>query len=360
VPPAIAGGGRPLATSARVAVESSFGHDFSDVRVHDGAESDALTRAYGARAFTTGNDIFFREGAYAPDDAAGQQLIAHEATHVVQHAHAGAGGARPRLVSRASDPVEVEAETAAQAVTSGSTPSVSAAPSATVARDEEDSGWGDLLTAGLTLAGDVIPGAGFLTEPALATMGVQEGAEGHGTGWAHTATGIMGLASEFGGFELAEAAGMSVLGTGEGTLAAAAGAGELGTMGLMGPLAAVAGAGLGGAAFGNFLSKHTEVGENTVDAIGGFDSFLGDLGLGDPEHGKGALLSLDEYREEQWDKGGIGGWAKGGLAALGEGAVGLGGAAYGLGEGAAHGLEYLGEGALSGLESAGEWIGDLF
>jgi len=50
----------------------------------------------------------------------------------------------------------------------------------------------------------------------------------------------MGLASEFGGFELAEAGGMSVLGTGEGTLMGAAGAGELGTMGLMGPAAAVA------------------------------------------------------------------------------------------------------------------------
>ncbi|NEP28586.1 DUF4157 domain-containing protein, partial [Moorena sp. SIO3I6] len=37
-----------------------------------------------ARAFTTGKDIFFRQGEYNPGSQEGKKLIAHELTHVVQ------------------------------------------------------------------------------------------------------------------------------------------------------------------------------------------------------------------------------------------------------------------------------------
>ena len=37
-----------------------------------------------ARAFTTGQDLFFRGGEYNPGSRGGQELIAHELTHVVQ------------------------------------------------------------------------------------------------------------------------------------------------------------------------------------------------------------------------------------------------------------------------------------
>lgn len=37
-----------------------------------------------ARAFTSGNDVFFGAGEYQPQTAAGQRLIAHELTHVIQ------------------------------------------------------------------------------------------------------------------------------------------------------------------------------------------------------------------------------------------------------------------------------------
>jgi hypothetical protein len=52
--------------------------------VHTDARSDALNRALEARAFTTGQDIFFRSGEYDPGSAAGQALLAHELAHVVQ------------------------------------------------------------------------------------------------------------------------------------------------------------------------------------------------------------------------------------------------------------------------------------
>ncbi|MBE8991324.1 DUF4157 domain-containing protein [Nostoc sp. LEGE 12450] len=37
-----------------------------------------------ARAFTTGEDVFFRQGEYNPGSQGGQELLAHELTHVVQ------------------------------------------------------------------------------------------------------------------------------------------------------------------------------------------------------------------------------------------------------------------------------------
>jgi len=43
-----------------------------------------LNKSIQAKAFTTGQDVFFRQGAYVPSSRNGQELIAHELTHVVQ------------------------------------------------------------------------------------------------------------------------------------------------------------------------------------------------------------------------------------------------------------------------------------
>jgi len=76
--------------------------------------SDSLNRALSARAFTTGQDIFFREGAYQPGSSIGRELIAHELTHVVQQN--GNAVKRAMSVSQPGDPHEVEAEQTARAV----------------------------------------------------------------------------------------------------------------------------------------------------------------------------------------------------------------------------------------------------
>lgn len=78
------GGGSPLDTSVRAPMERAFGADFSGVRVHTGAHSDALNDAVQAKAFTTGQDVFFRSGEFNPGSSAGKELLAHELTHVVQ------------------------------------------------------------------------------------------------------------------------------------------------------------------------------------------------------------------------------------------------------------------------------------
>ncbi|NJL86358.1 MAG: DUF4157 domain-containing protein [Leptolyngbyaceae cyanobacterium SM1_1_3] len=78
------GQGQPLDKGVRGSMEQSFGADFSGVRVHTDAQSDQLNQSIQARAFTTGQDVFFRQGAYNPGDRGGQELLAHELTHVVQ------------------------------------------------------------------------------------------------------------------------------------------------------------------------------------------------------------------------------------------------------------------------------------
>ena len=94
-------GGQPLDRDTRHHMESAFGADFSGVRIHTGAESHALSRVVNAVAFTTGHDIFFRDGAYTPATSAGKELLAHELTHVVQQ---GASS----VISPAIRPAEIQ------------------------------------------------------------------------------------------------------------------------------------------------------------------------------------------------------------------------------------------------------------
>ena len=62
---------------------SSFGTDFSSVRVHpDSSKAPEV----GALAYTQGTDIHFAPGQFKPDTSAGQQLLGHELTHVIQQA----------------------------------------------------------------------------------------------------------------------------------------------------------------------------------------------------------------------------------------------------------------------------------
>jgi hypothetical protein len=108
------GGGQPLDSGVRRQMEPAFGADFGGVRVHTDSQADTLNRALSARAFTTGQDIFFRESAYQPGSSAGRELLAHELTHVVQQ---NGEGLRPKLtVSQPGDQHEVEADAMARAV----------------------------------------------------------------------------------------------------------------------------------------------------------------------------------------------------------------------------------------------------
>ena len=52
------GTGKSLDNSTKQFMESRIGHDFGNVRIHDGAKANKLTDSINARAFTIGNNIF--------------------------------------------------------------------------------------------------------------------------------------------------------------------------------------------------------------------------------------------------------------------------------------------------------------
>jgi hypothetical protein len=95
-------------------MEPAFGTDFGGVRVHADAESDALSRELSARAFTSGRDVFFRQGAYDPGSSGGQELLAHELTHVVQQR--GDEVRRKLTLNTPGDRYEQEADQVARAL----------------------------------------------------------------------------------------------------------------------------------------------------------------------------------------------------------------------------------------------------
>ncbi|MCF8243563.1 MAG: DUF4157 domain-containing protein [Saprospiraceae bacterium] len=81
-------GGQALDTNTRSFMESRMNADFSNVRIHNDAESGNLNSQLSARAFTYQNHVFFNRDQYQPGTSDGKHLLAHELTHVVQQGHA--------------------------------------------------------------------------------------------------------------------------------------------------------------------------------------------------------------------------------------------------------------------------------
>src|SRR5690348_10689940 len=103
-------------------MESRFGQDFSQVRVHTDTKAAESARAVNALAYTVGQDVVFGEGQYTPGTQEGKSLLAHELTHVVQQ-DAGPVARMPveedLSVSNTSDSLELEAHEAANRVMAG-------------------------------------------------------------------------------------------------------------------------------------------------------------------------------------------------------------------------------------------------
>lgn len=76
--------GQTLDLATRTFMESRFGHDFSQVRVHTNTQAAVSAQAVGALAYTVKPNIVFGTGQYAPHTREGQGLLAHELTHILQ------------------------------------------------------------------------------------------------------------------------------------------------------------------------------------------------------------------------------------------------------------------------------------
>jgi Domain of unknown function (DUF4157) len=82
------GSGAALPAQDRAFYEQNLSRDLSRVRIHTDAAS---TTALRARAYTVGSDVVFAPGEFSPHTLAGERLLAHELTHVVQQGAAPAG-----------------------------------------------------------------------------------------------------------------------------------------------------------------------------------------------------------------------------------------------------------------------------
>lgn len=76
--------GSPLPDPVRDKMERAFSKDFSGVRIHTDDPAVLLNQDLGARALTSGSDIFFNTDEFQPASRQGEHLLAHELTHVVQ------------------------------------------------------------------------------------------------------------------------------------------------------------------------------------------------------------------------------------------------------------------------------------
>lgn len=137
------GGGSPLDADTRADMESRFGHDFGDVRVHTDGGAHESARSVNAQAYTVGSNIVFQRDRYDPSSVEGRHMLAHELTHVVQQRSGpvdgtdAGGGVK---VSDPSDRFEREAVANADRLLSGSAPAVSTGPVAGVQRSSDDGG----------------------------------------------------------------------------------------------------------------------------------------------------------------------------------------------------------------------------
>ena len=82
------GSGQPLHEPARRYFESRFGHDLSEVRIHDNDAAQRTANQLQANAFTIGSSIGFARGQYRPQSSDGRRLLAHEMVHVLQQRQA--------------------------------------------------------------------------------------------------------------------------------------------------------------------------------------------------------------------------------------------------------------------------------
>ena len=94
-----------VANAVSAAPRTNLSYDFAHVRVHTGGRAAESAQAVNARAYTVGHDIVFGGGFYSPATTHGQNLIAHELTHVVQQSQTG-----PRLARAPLDLKQVDLE----------------------------------------------------------------------------------------------------------------------------------------------------------------------------------------------------------------------------------------------------------
>ncbi len=290
-------GGTTLPNPIRQKFEAAFQADLGDVRVHESAEASSI----GALAYTQGTHIHFAPGQYDLATQGGQELLGHELTHVLQQRAGRVATPKGEGVPINADPtLETEADVLGDRAAQGEVVEhpasanggiqAKAAPVIQRTPQEEAVGTMGNLAGATSLGGSIVEGAqasalgtlglnGLGQMPAIAGipsgllsgLGSITSAVGLGTGLAGLlnpessmpdkissglsafsgATGLLGSAADFLGYEGLFAAGGSAGLSAEAGLGGAAWAS--GTATALGSAGAVAGAGAAGYGIGQLL-----------------------------------------------------------------------------------------------------------
>lgn len=130
--------GRPMDPTTRSAMESRFGYDFGQVRLHSDAQAAESAKAVSAKAYTVGDDVVFGAGRYAPGTSEGKWLLAHELAHVVQQRGLARSG--NLTIGATGTGFEREAAQAADNITTGrQIGPLSQASASVIQREPDDS-----------------------------------------------------------------------------------------------------------------------------------------------------------------------------------------------------------------------------
>ena len=107
--------GQRLPADVAARLSAALGADISDAVIHTDSAAAQAAAAVNAHAFATGKDVFFGQNKYRPGTREGDELLAHELTHVVQDAEGRipAASGQGLTVSSPTDSHEREAETVA-------------------------------------------------------------------------------------------------------------------------------------------------------------------------------------------------------------------------------------------------------
>lgn len=97
------GSGQSLDDFTRSEMESKMGTDFSDVKIHTGSQANNMSESINAKAFTHGQDVYFKNGNYNPSSNEGKELLAHELVHTQQQS---SGQVQPKIQRQLLYPVE--------------------------------------------------------------------------------------------------------------------------------------------------------------------------------------------------------------------------------------------------------------
>lgn len=140
--------GQQLDRDTRNFMESRFGHDFSQVRVHTDTKAAESAQAVNALAYTVGRDVVFKREEYQPETIKGKFLLAHELTHVLQQ---GNRDSTPVRLGKDNDSNEIEANAVSTDILTSpkSVPRISSLGSAPPEPGTVQGGW-PLVAAAVT------------------------------------------------------------------------------------------------------------------------------------------------------------------------------------------------------------------